>query len=84
MGQAYVIGAVLGNAVNAITKWQVCLYNVGIYCDHKFIHQYDSEDTGCGTSTLLTVHMLPRIGMATLLAFDSHIAKNRNVDSTGC
>jgi len=84
MGQAYVIGAVLGNAVNAITKWQVCPYNVSIYCDHKFIHQYGSEDTGCGTSTLLTVHMLPRIGTATLLAFDSHIAKNQNVDSTGC
>jgi len=84
MAQAYMIGGALGNVVNAITKWQVCPYNVSIYCDHKFSHQYDSEDTGYGTSILLTVHILPRIGTSPLLAFGSHIAKNLNVDSTGC
>ena len=84
MGQAYVIGAAMGNAVNAITKWQVCLYNVSIFCDHKFIRQYDSEDTGRATSSLLTVDILPRTGTSTVLAVDSHIVENLNVDSTGC
>lgn len=84
MDQAYVICAALGNAVNAITKWQVCPHNVSIFCDHEFIRQYDSEDTGCGTSTLLTVDILPRIGASTLLALVSHIAKNWNITSTGC
>jgi hypothetical protein len=79
-----VIGATMGNVVNAITKWQVCLYNVSIFCDHKFIRQYDSEDTGRGTSTLLTVDILPRIGTSTLPAVDSHIVENLNVDSTDC
>lgn len=78
------IGAALGNTVNAITKWQVCPYNVSIYFDRKFSHQHVSEDTGCETSTLLTVHILSRIRTSILLAFDNHIAKNLNIDSTGC
>jgi hypothetical protein len=84
IGRAYVIYAALGNAVNAITKWRVCSYNVSIFCDHKFICQYDSEDTGCRTSTLLNVDILPRIGTSTLPAVDMHSAKNQNINSTGC
>jgi len=84
MGQACVIRAVLGNAVNAITKWWVYLYNISIFFDHKFNRQYDSEDTGCGTSTLPTVDILPRIRTSTVPAVDSHSVKNLNVYSTGC
>ena len=76
--------AALGNAVSAVTKWRVCPYNVSIFCDHKFIHQYDFEDTGCGTLTLPTVDMLPRNGTSTLPAVNSHVAKNMNVDCADC